>query len=298
MKKTKKHTLLLGAHISIAGGFYKAILRGEEIGCTAIQIFTKSNRQWGAKKITEAEAQFFKKTWKNSNIQSVVAHCTYLINLGSNKKDVYKKSKAAILTELKRCEQLGIHYFVLHPGSHLGSGVSKCLKQIAKGLDKILDEFDGKTKILLETMAGQGTGVGYKFEQIAAIFASMKHKRKLGGICLDTCHIFAAGYDFRTKKGYDFVMSELDRIIGLSKLKVIHINDSKKDLGTRVDRHEDIAKGKIGADAFRFIFNDERFFDIPKILETPEGTLENYAMNMKVIKKLLTQKTKKLLALK
>jgi len=292
-KKTK--ILLLGGHMSIAGGLYKAIERGEEIDCTAIQIFTKSNRQWGAKDLTDEDVARFKSAWKNSSsVKSVVAHSTYLINLGSPSQATYKKSVASLEMELKRCEMLGIPYLVLHPGSHLGSGEIKCLNQIAIALDRIFKKVPGKSKILIETMAGQGTGVCYTFEQIAHIFKKITNKKRLG-VCFDTCHVFAAGYDFRTKKGYDDVMKKFDSTIGFSRLKVFHINGSKKDIGSRVDRHEDVGKGKIGKDAFGFIFNDERFFDIPKILETPEGTLENYARNIRYIKKLLTPKTKKIL---
>jgi len=293
MKKSKKSILLLGGHMSIAGGMEKAIVRGESIDCTAIQVFTKSNRQWGGKALTDETIDLFKETWKNSStVKSIVAHTIYLINIGSPKKDIYKKSMLSLENELQRCESLGIPYLVLHPGSHLGSGEETCLNQIAKSLDKLFDKNKGKAKVLLETMAGQGTSVCYKFEQIAYIFKQMKHERRVG-VCFDSCHVFAAGYDFSTKKGYENVMQEFDDTIGLHKLKVFHINGSKRGLGSRVDRHADVGKGTIGLDAFRFIFNDERFFDIPKILETPEGTPESYAKNMSVIKKLLTQKTMK-----
>ena len=296
-KKQKKHILLLGGHMSIAGGMYKAIVRGQEIGCTAIQVFTKSNRQWGAKPLTQEDVTHFKKTWKESSIKSIISHSTYLINLGSPKKEIFKKSLASLEDELQRCIKLGIPYLVLHPGSCLDSSEQQCIKQIASALDELLEKTKGKVKILLETMAGQGTGVGHSFEQIAEIFGYCTQKRRLG-VTLDTCHIFAAGYDVRTKKGYEHVISQFDKVIGLHKLKAMHINDSMRDLGTRVDRHEDIGEGKIGLDAFRYLFNDERFFDIPKILETPEGTPENYAMNMCVIKMLLTPKTKKILGIK
>jgi len=293
-EKQKKQKLLLGAHMSIAGGMYQAIVRGQEIDCTAIQVFTKSNRQWGSKPLIQEDIVRFKKTWEDSSIKSIIAHSTYLINLGSPKPEILKKSLSSLEDELKRCKQLGIGYLVLHPGSCLSSSEKDCIQQIADALDKVLGKTDGTVKILLETTAGQGTGVGYTFEQIAAIFEHAKQKRRLG-VCLDTCHIFAAGYDFRTKKGYEQVINQFDKIIGLHRLKAIHVNDSMRDLGTRVDRHEDIGRGKIGLDGFKYLFNDERFFDIPKILETPEGTLESYAKNMRVIKNLLTSKTKKIL---
>lgn len=295
-KKEKKHKLLLGAHMSIAGGYENAIYAGQAIGCTAIQIFTRSNRQWGLKRLTAQEVLAFKKAWENSCILEVVAHCTYLINIGSPKMATLKRSKMALENELQICQALGIPNLVLHPGSRLDSSQEACIKQIAQTLDEVLENNPGESKILLETMAGQGTGVGYKFEQIASIFDMCKHKKRLG-VCLDTCHIFAAGYDFRAQKDYENMVQEFDNIIGLKNLKAMHINDSKKDLASKVDRHEEIGQGKLGLEPFKFIFNDERFFDVPKILETPVGTLESYAENMRVIRGLLTPKTKKILGL-
>lgn len=289
-----KKILLLGGHMSIAGGFYKAILAGESIGCTVIQIFTKSNRQWRSKPIEKEAIELFRSTWKNSGIRSVIAHSSYLLNIGSPDKEVYKKSMISLEDEMKRCNELGIKYLVLHPGSHIGSSEPKCLDKIIKSLNIILEKVSGKVKILLETMPGQGTQVCYKFDQIGYIFDHIKNKKRIG-VCLDTCHIFAAGYDFSVKKGYEKVMQEFDKAIGFRRLKVFHINGSKKALGSRVDRHENVGKGKIGKEAFRLLFNDERFFDIPKILETPKGTLANYEMNMNFIKTLLSSKTKKIL---
>ena len=293
MKINKKQTLLLGGHISIAGGIHNAISHGEKIHCTAIQIFTKNNRQWSGKALTENDVKNFKAAWKKSPyIKSIIAHSTYLINIGSPKKDVYEKSLTSLKDEVKRCNMLGIPYLVLHPGSHLKTSEDACLKQIAKALDVVLSETPGICNILLETMAGQGTGVCYTFEHIAKIFDLVKHKERLG-VCFDTCHTFAAGYDFRTKIGYQNVINHFDNIIGLKELKIMHINDSMKKLASRVDRHADIGKGEIGINAFALIFNDERFFNIPKILETPPGTLENYTLNMQVIRKLLSETTKK-----
>jgi apurinic endonuclease (APN1) len=301
-KDGKKHKLLLGAHMSISGGLENAILSGQEIGCTAIAMFTKSNRQWGAKNLTMQEILAFKSAWKNSDIIDIVAHCTYLINIGSPNAATYKKSKITLGNELKICQELGINYLVLHPGARLTSSVEECLERISQALDEILENdpkskvgsLYGGTKILIETMAGQGTGVGHTFEQIASIFDQCKHKKRLG-VALDTCHIFAAGYDFRSKKDYENMIQEFDNIIGLKNLHAIHINDSKKDLGSKVDRHEEIGDGKLGLEPFRFIFNDERLFDVPKILETPVGTLESYAHNMQVIRGLLSPETKKIL---
>src|SRR5579885_1170711 len=231
----KKHSLLLGAHMSIAGGIDQSIMRGESIGCTAIQIFTKSNRQWRAKKITEQEVMAFKKAWKESSIHSVFAHATYLINIGSSDSVTENKSVNALIEEMERCELLGLPYLVLHPGSRGTMDEDKCLEQIASNLDHVLTKVPGHTMILLETMAGQGSSVCSTFEQLGKVRKATEHKHRIG-ICLDTCHVFAAGYDFRSPKTYDNLWNDFDRHIGLSHLKAMHINDSKSELGSRVDR--------------------------------------------------------------
>jgi len=276
--------ILIGAHMSIAKGLYRAIEDGEKIGCTTIQIFTKSSRSWSAKKLTDQEIEKFKQTLKNSKeIKIVVAHSSYLINIGSPKKNLENKSIKALEEEFKRCEQLGIPYLVLHPGSHIGQGEKDCIKQIAKNLDKVLKQSKGKTKILLETTAGQGTNIGYTFEQIKKIRSFCKEKSKLG-ICLDTCHIFVAGYNISTPEGYKSVINKFIKILGLKSLKVIHLNDSKTSLNSKKDRHEDIGKGKIPLKTFSLIMNDKRFINIPKILETPAK--QGYISYEKQIKKL------------
>ena len=293
----KKHTLLLGAHVSIAGGMEKAFERAESIGCTAMQIFTKSNRQWSAKPLKKETIKAFKQAAKESLIKNIVVHSTYLINLASPNTEVAKKSVAALIQEIKRCQQLDIRYLILHPGSHLNSGEDVALEKIAQNLDKVFKQTPDSTMILLETMAGQGSSTCYTFEQIKKIVQHSSNKRRIG-VCFDTCHAFAAGYDFRTPEKYEKMWQKFDKIIGLSKLKALHINDSKKELGSRVDRHEHIGKGKIGTKGFSLIFNDERFFDIPKILETPAQTEQDYMPNMKTLKRLINQKTKKRLGLK
>ncbi len=282
----RNNQLLLGAHISIAGGIDQAIYRGESIGCTAIQIFTKSNRQWFGKPLTQENINAFKQAWKQSNIQSVITHASYLINLGSSNPETVSKSAKALSDELKRCDQLGIPYLVLHPGSHGQNSEEHALQQVAQQLDEVFKATPGKTTILLETMAGQGTNLCHRFEQIASIYQSSNYKDRLG-VCLDTCHIFAAGYDLRTALSYKSVLKEFDTVLGLDLLKAIHINDSKKTLGSRADRHEHIGKGTIGLDAFRLLFHDNRLAHIPKILETPKESLEDDVRNMAVIKKLL-----------
>jgi len=284
MKKTQ--SILLGAHMSIGGGFTKAIERAESIGCTAIQIFTKSNRQWYAKPLQKEEIELFKKTWKKSSIQSIVVHAAYLINIGSSQKELEHKSVNSLINELERCRDLSIPYLILHPGSYSKTDEEKSVQQIAHNLDTALAAVDGKISILLETMAGQGNNFCSSFEQIAAIIKHSKHKNRLGA-CLDTCHIFAAGYDFSTKQGYTAMWKQFDDTIGLNKLHAIHVNDSKTECGSRVDRHAHIGKGKIGLEGFRLLFNDKRFKHIPKILETPYETIEDYIPNLETIYSLI-----------
>jgi len=290
----KKSRLLLGAHVSIAGGLYKAIERGQSIGCTTIQIFTKSNRQWRAKKLTDEDIKNFKSAQQQSDVKSVVAHASYLINLAAINTEVREKSIYALIEELQRCDALAIPYLVLHPGSSTNGSDKAGLDKIIDALNIIFSKHTIKTTLLLETMAGQGSSLGSTFEQIAYIYKKSKVKKHLG-VCIDTCHIFAAGYDFRTKDNYEKTWNEFDKVIGLNLLKVIHINDSKKDYASKVDRHANIGKGNIGLEGFRLLFNDKRFFAIPKILETPDGTLPEFAKDIATIKSLLSPKTKHLL---
>ena len=292
--KKRDEILLLGAHMSIADGIEKSITRGESIGCTAIQIFTKSNRQWSAKEITDESAKLFKETYNNSSIKSVIVHASYLINIGSESEITNKKSIKALSEELDRCEILDLPYLVLHPGSRQNTKEEDCLNRIANGINEIFSQDTGKTTLLLENMAGMGTSVGHKFEQLAKIYEQIEQKKRIG-ICFDTCHAFAAGYDFRIKKGYEDMWKEFDDILGLKLLKAMHINDCTKECGSKVDRHAHIGKGQINTEAFKLLFNDERFLDIPKVLETPiKKEIEEYIPDLKVIVNLLTQNNKKL----
>ncbi len=286
-KNFKRQKLLLGAHMSIEGGVDKAIERGNSIRCTTIQIFTKSNTQWKAVPLKESEIENFKKEREESGISPVFGHSCYLINLANNDKEIYRKSKETLLAELSRCETLGIPFLVMHPGSHMGAGEKEGIKRIAENLDEIFDKITNyKVRIALETTAGQGRNLGYRFEQIAEIMGLMRYKKK-AGVCLDTSHIFAAGYDIRDENSYEKTISEFDSIIGIGRLMAIHMNDSKKELGSRVDRHWHIGKGFIGPEAFRSIMNDERLEKIPKVLETPkEADMKEDVMNLKVLKSL------------
>ncbi len=278
-----KKTIFLGAHTSISGGLYKAIEEGEKLGCTTIQIFTKSSRSWHASKLKEENILKFKETQKKSNIKTIIAHTSYLINIGSPNKDTEKKSIDALKLELERCQDLEIPYLVLHPGAHLKSGEEKCLEQISKNLDFVLKNASGKTMILLETTAGQGTNVGYKFEHLKEIRDKAKEKKKIG-TCLDTCHIFSAGYDISTPTEYKKVIQTFDKIIGLKNLKAIHLNDSKTNLNSRKDQHENIGKGYIPLKTFSLIMNDKRLKKIPKILETPVKKVDEHKVEIDLLK--------------
>ena len=285
----KKHSLLVGAHISVAGGLDLSIERAQAIGSSAIQIFTKSNRQWYAKPLTDNEISAFKSAWSTSTIHSIVTHATYLINIGSVDKELEKKSVDVLIMELNRSASLGIHYLIVHPGSRGTDDEDQCLERISNNLNIIFTHAPHGT-ILLETMAGQGTGIGYTFEHLATIIKNSSFKKRLG-ICFDTCHAFVAGYDFTTEKAYDQMWQHFDKVVGIEKLKVIHLNDSKKELGSRVDRHTHIGKGSIGLKAFELLMNDPRFFDIPKILETPKDNPTDDQENMQTLIGLLNTRT-------
>lgn len=268
MCQEKQHYNIIGAHVSIAGGLHNAISTGEKLGCRAIQIFLQSPSRWASKDRTESEIDRFKTAWQNSKVDFVVAHDSYLTNLASPKPDVLKKSQTLILKELKLAERLGIQYFVTHLGSHLRSGESEGIVRFGKNLKRLIHQSENSHLIvLLETTAGQGTDLGYRFEQIREMIDLIDSERI--GVCYDTCHTFAAGYDIRTSEDYEKTFCEFDSIIGLERLKLFHLNDSKFDLSSRKDRHDNIGKGKIGLEAFRLLINDERFRKIPMIIETP-----------------------------
>ncbi len=264
--------MLLGAHMSIAGGAFNAFLHGEKFGCTTIQIFTKSSNQWRAKELNDEELEKFHGEQKRTSINPVIAHDSYLINLCSPDNSLLKKSRDAFLVEMERCEKLRIPHLVTHPGSHIDKGEDWGVRKIAESISWLHEQTEGfKVRITLETTAGQGSNLGHKFEQIASMIEQSSQPERLA-VCLDTCHIFAAGYDITTRETYEKTISEFDRIIGLERLAVIHFNDSKKGFGSRVDRHEHIGEGEIGKEAFAFFMQDKRFEKIPKLLETPKGT--------------------------
>jgi deoxyribonuclease-4 len=271
--------------MSIAGGVFNAFLDGEEVGCTTIQIFTKSSNQWRAKELTDEELEKYHSEQKRTGIKPVVAHDSYLINLGSPDAALVEKSRQAFLVEMERCEKMKIPFLVTHPGSHLGQGEEWGLKRIAESLDWLHERAsEFKVKVALEVTAGQGSNLGYKFEQIAKMIELTRESERLR-VCLDTCHIFAAGYDISSEEAYEKTISEFDRIIGLKRLAVIHLNDSKKGLGSKVDRHEHIGKGMIGKRPFGFFMRDKRFEKIPKLLETPKDN-DMDRVNLGILRKL------------
>ena len=258
--------MLIGAHMSIAGGIYKAPARGKEVGCATIQIFTKNASQWKAKALEKEDIARVREALDESGIDPVVAHDSYLVNLASPDDGLYGKSIDALQIEMERAEALGLPCLIIHPGAHVGSGEEAGLARIAAALDELHNRTRGfGLQILLETTAGQGTNLGYRFEHLAGIMENVSAAERLG-VCFDTCHTFAAGYDIRDEKSCRKVFDEFDRVIGLDQLKAMHLNDSKGELGGRLDRHEHIGKGRIGLDGFRFIMNDERFAPVPKIL--------------------------------
>lgn len=262
---------LLGAHMSIQGGIHLAIERGAEIGCDAVQLFTKSSNQWRARSLDEEEVGLFREKRGEHGISEAVAHDCYLINLASPDPVLHARSVAAFSEEIERCDRIGLSALIAHPGAHMGSGIDAACDRIASAIDAALDRVrSSKTLVLLETTAGMGSSVGHRFEHLRAIIDRVKQPDRVG-VCLDTCHVFAAGYDISTQRGYHAVMEEMDHVVGLDRVKAFHLNDSKRGLGCRLDRHEHIGMGALGVTAFWCLLNDPRFEKVPMVLETPKG---------------------------
>jgi deoxyribonuclease-4 len=263
--------------MSVSGGLHLAFERAAKVEAVTMQIFTKSERQWNAKPITEADIELWNTARATSLVGPILSHDSYLINLASPKEEGWEKSIEAFKEELSRCAMLGIPYLVTHAGSHLEQGEDAAITRLAIALDRSLRELHAQNipgiqnvTILLETTAGQGSAIGYKFEHWAAVFEQMELSEYVG-VCFDTCHVYASGYDLTTPETYQDTMAQFDKYIGLDKIKAFHVNDSKKGLGSRVDRHEAIGQGAMGLEPFRFLMNDPRFINIPKVLETPKG---------------------------
>jgi deoxyribonuclease-4 len=265
----RHHELGLGAHVSIAEGHHLACERGRALGCEAIQIFTKNQRQWRSPPLDDEACARFRNALAASGARIAFAHDSYLVNLASPQAAVFRRSVEAFVDDLERCERLGLSYLVTHPGSHTGSGEGAGIIAMRRGLDEALRRTRGSSvRVLLETPAGQGGTVGRSFEELASIVDGVREPERLG-VCLDTCHVFAAGYDIRTRTGWEDTIARFDTAVGLERLRAFHVNDSKRELGSRVDRHENIGEGKIGLEAFRCLMNEARFREIPKVIETP-----------------------------
>jgi deoxyribonuclease-4 len=261
---------LLGAHMSIAGGLDRALWRGREVGCSVVQIFLKNQLQWMAKPYTRDEVQRFKSAWKESGVRLVFAHATYLINLAAPTANEWKRALAAFHDELERAEALGLPFVIIHPGSHRGTGLDEGIRRIAKALDELMTRTRGyDVMVLLENTAGGGATIGRSFEELAAILDTVRSAERIG-VCLDTCHLFAAGYDIRRREAYAATMERCRRLIGLDRVKAFHLNDAKQPLGSGLDRHEKIGKGHLGQEPFRWLLNDRRFARVPMAIETPK----------------------------
>ncbi|MFO7767235.1 MAG: deoxyribonuclease IV [Pelovirga sp.] len=273
--------LLIGTHVSIAGGMEKAFARAEAIGAAAMQIFTRNASRWQAPPLVEHTIAEFRAAREASHVRYVAAHSSYLINLASPDPRQRKRSVATFLDEMERCSLLGIDALVIHPGSHKGEGVSSGLTTLCRSFEDIVQQNDHDVTILLENTAGQGAALGAQIEELAWVLDRLDNRRF--GLCLDTCHAFVAGYDISHSRGYEQLMEQIDRLIGFERLHLFHLNDSKKPLGSRVDRHEHVGQGLIGVQGFRRLMQDERFVQCPKITETPPGLnncndLENLAL--------------------
>ncbi len=272
--------------MSIAGGVAKAIERGASLDCTAIQIFVKNNNQWFNAPLDKEAVKRFHALKKETGM-FVFAHTGYLINLGTPNPEHYENSIKSMIEEFEKSEQLGLPFIVLHPGSHGGEGEEAGIKKVALSINTLFKATKGyKVKLALETTAGQGSALGYKFEHFARWFDLVDEPERLG-VCADTCHIFAAGYDIRSKEGFERTWLEFDKVIGIKKLLGFHLNDCKKGLGSRVDRHEHIGQGELGKEAFRLLLNDKRLMSLPMVLETPKDPeLALDKINLRVLRSL------------
>jgi deoxyribonuclease-4 len=277
----------LGAHESVSGGLHLAFERIKRVGGDALQIFTRNQRQWIPAELKTEEVRLYKEAHGESGEMIVASHGSYLVNFATGKEELLQKSTLAFVLELQRCQQLGIPYVVLHPGSHGGDGVEAGLNRFVAGIDNAIEQSETEVEVLVETTAGQGTGLGRSFEELAYILQNSRYSSQLG-VCVDTCHIFAAGYDIRSVEKYNATIDELDNNVGLQRVKFFHLNDSKKEFGSRVDRHEHIGKGAIGLSGFKNLLNDPRFNGLPMTLETPKSDdLEKDRENLRTLRFLI-----------
>ena len=279
---------LLGAHVSIAGGIHNAPERGVKSGCSVIQVFTQNANQWKGKTVSDPDADLFREKFAASGLADVVSHDIYLINLAAAPGDVQDKSLIAFKEELERCARLGIGKIVMHPGSHNGDGEGIGIKRVCQAFDLLFSQVPQFTgKVLLENTAGQGSNLGYRFSHLKEIIEGSSFPDRFG-VCLDTCHAFAAGYQIAEREGYQRTFDEFEQAVGISRLMAFHLNDSKKGLGCKVDRHEHIGAGTLGLEPFRFIMNDPHFTGVPKFLETPKGDDDEMdQVNLKLLRSLV-----------
>jgi deoxyribonuclease IV len=282
--------LRLGAHMSISGGPANALIEGHSIGCDAIQMFTRNANRWSAKDLTPQEISAFAQTQAATGIAPVVAHSSYLINLGSPDDELWHKSVHALVAEMKRCQQLGIVDYVLHPGAFTDSSEEAGLARIAQGLTQALEATDdADVIILLETTAGAGSVLGRSFEQLAWLIAHAAPSERLG-VCFDTCHALASGYEFRQRESYEAMWAKFDHVVGQGRLRAMHLNDSLKDLGSHVDRHTHIGQGFVGLETFRMLVNDPRLRRVPMLLETPKAPdLHEDVENLALLRSLIEE---------
>jgi len=259
----------IGAHVPVTGGLHNAPANGRAIGAEAIQIFTRSQLQWKARPVDDEEARAFRAAFAQSGVRQVMTHGSYLVNLAALDGEILGKSRAAFLADMERCHALDVPYLVFHPGAHMGAGVEAGLAAVAKSLDEILDRAQGlRVQPLIEVTAGQGTCLGHRFEEVAGILDRVRAPERLG-VCLDTCHLYAAGHDIATADGYEETLAALERHVGVDRVKAVHLNDAKKGLGSRLDRHAHIGEGTLGLETFRRFVNDPRFAGVPMVVETP-----------------------------
>lgn len=285
--------VLLGSHMSISGGMYRAFERASATGCSTMQVFTKNNSRWEARPYTAEDVAQYRMAAAASAVSPVVAHAAYLINLCATDGNVLKKSRTALADELGRCEALGILGLIVHPGAHMGSGEPDGIARIAESLNVIHGQTAGyRTLTILETTAGQGSSLGYRFEQLRGIIDGVEDDRRVA-VCFDTCHVYAAGYDIGSPAGWDSTIAAFNHVIGLGRLAAIHVNDSRRELGSRIDRHDHIGKGRIGLAGFRMLMNDPRMTRVPKILETEKSEdMHEDIENMDVLRSLMAHNLK------
>jgi deoxyribonuclease-4 len=279
---------LLGAHVSISGAIHMSVDRAVELGCTTFQIFTRNPRGWTYTKLKKAEVDEFRRKFEAAGFRVAMAHMPYLPNIASPKKDIYEKSVRSLVAELERCGALGLELLVVHVGSHLGAGLEKGVEQVANAVNRAVEAVDNQVKVLLENMAGQRNSCGSRFEDIAEILSRVKNADRVG-VCLDTCHLLAAGYDIRSEEAVEATISRFDKVVGLNRLWAVHLNDSKGALGSGLDRHEHIGMGNIGENGFKAFINHPAIRDKPMVIETPEDERGNYATDLAKLRKLYTK---------